>query len=699
MKRPADGGVPAVVVATGISSVAVQLVCVREYLAQFQGNEVVIALIFFCWLVFGGVGTAAARGLRTMPARSSTEILALLSCMLAIFSVGQVIAIRWLRDLVFIHGTSVGFYPTIGFVAATTLPYALLLGFVLPYSLAVIRRRSARYPGNWIYMADNAGDVAGGMIFSFALVHWLTPFQVLLAVHMPLMASVWWLESAFSRRTAVAGVLATAALVAGAAFEDRLLPTREGRLLHYEESRYGRIEVVESAGEVSFFTDGVPSLFSRDSALAEESVHFPLSQVDRPRRLLLVSAFGGMLAEVAKYSPDRVDYVELDPLVARLSLHFGLVTPMDKMSVMAEDARAYLSRTATQYDAILVSLPEPETYQVNRFYTAGFFALVKNHLAPGGVFSFSIQGVANYVSGIRQEKLSALANTAKTFFSHVMLMPGQRLFFICRDRPIRTDIPFLLKQKGVDTGHIRRYYAGDVTDQRIHQLNAAVDSSIPINMDLSPRLMRLAFVAWFDRHGESPLWFALMLTAVTLVYMIRISRPQWVLLTTGCVNIGAEMVAIFTFQMLYGYIYLQIGVLVTVFLAGLLPGAWAGGRYAGNRRRALMTSDLLLCLLLALFALTLTVARHSMPATVLYGFGLAVSLCCGFQFPLALMVCGDSTAAAAQSFSADLVGAALGVLLVSLVLIPFLGILWTTLCLAGIKFISFWIAGSIHATH
>ena len=35
------------------------------------------------------------------------------------------------------------------------------------------------------------------------------------------------------------------------------------------------------------------------------------------------------------------------------------------------------------------------------------------------------------------------------------------------------------------------------------------------------------------------------------------------------VNIGAEMVAIFTFQVLYGYIYLQIGVLVTVFLAGL----------------------------------------------------------------------------------------------------------------------------------
>ncbi|MBC2711268.1 MAG: hypothetical protein HGJ94_09815 [Desulfosarcina sp.] len=698
MKRPDDGGIRAVVVATGIASVAVQLVFIREYLAQFHGNEIVIAMIFFCWLVFGGIGAVAAKGFRAIVLPPSPKILALLSCLLTILSVGQVVAIRRLRDLVFIHGASVGFYPTFGFVAATILPYALLMGFVLPYSLLVVRRRSVRYPGNWIYMADNAGDVAGGAVFSFALVYWLTPFQILLAVHLPLLASLLRLESAFSRRTAAAGLVAFFTLVAGTAFEDRLLPTREGRRVHYAESRYGRIEVIESGGQVSLFTDGEPSLSSQDPALAEETVHFPLSQVDHPRHLLLVSAVGGMMAEVAKYHPDRVDYVELDPLAAQVQLRFGLVTPMDGMTVIAQDARAYLSVTSTRYDAILVSLPEPETFQMNRFYTAGFFDLVKKRLAPGGVFSFSVEGVANYISEIRQQKISSLANTAGTFFDHVVLMPGERLFFICRDRPVRTDIPVLLEKKGIDTQHIRRYFAGDLTGQRIRQINDAVDTGTPKNLDLSPRLMRLEFFGWFERHGESPRWFALVLTVAALVYLLQISRPQWVLLTTGCVNIGAEMLTIFTFQVLYGYIYLQIGVLVTVFLAGLLPGAWAGGRFAGNRRRALMTGDLLLCLLLLLFALFLVAARQGMPPTVLYGFGLAVSFCCGFQFPLALMVSGDSTAAASESFSADLVGAAIGVLLVSLVLIPFLGLLWATLCLAGIKLISFLVAGSIHET-
>jgi hypothetical protein len=45
---------------------------------------------------------------------------------------------------------------------------------------------------------------------------------------------------------AAAVTLAVVVLVAGAIFEDRLLPTREGRRIDYKESRYGRIEVIES---------------------------------------------------------------------------------------------------------------------------------------------------------------------------------------------------------------------------------------------------------------------------------------------------------------------------------------------------------------------------------------------------------------------------------------------------------------------
>ena len=443
----------------------------------------------------------------------------------------------------------------------------------------------------------------------------------------------------------------------------------------------------------------MPHITSHDPALAEESVHFPLSQVDRPQRVLLVSSIGGMLAEVAKYRPSQVDYVELDPMVAQLQRRFGLLAPTDNLTVIAEDARAYLAGSSELYDAILVNLPEPETYQMNRFFTAGFFALAKNRLAPGGVLSFAIEGAANYISANRQRKLSSLANAAGTQFDQVLLMPGRRLFFLCSDRLLDTDIPLLLESKGIPTRHIRHFFRDDLTDRRIRQFNEAVDPGVPPNLDLSPRLMRLAFLGWFQRHGEAPFWIILLGAAAAFAGMARMTKPQWVLLTTGCTGIGAEMLAIFTFQAIYGYIYLQLGVLVTVFLAGMLPGAWIGGRYAGSRRRALVGADLLLTLLLFLFALLLTAAPNTLPAASLYVFGLLISFGCGFQFPMALGLAGDDAAGASRSFSADLVGAALGVLLVSLVLIPFLGMIRTCHCLAGLKLVSSLISGSIHDTN
>ncbi len=698
LKRRGDGGIRFVVVATGIASVAVQLVFVREYLALFKGNEIVIALIFFFWLVSGGLGTLAAKWFQGGTATASPKILAFFSYLLAIFAVCQVSAIRQLRDVIFSHGTSVGFYATVGFVASTILPYALIVGFVLPYSLMVARQRFKDYPGNWIYMADNAGDVAGGVLFSFVLVHWLSPYQTLLIVHLPLMLALWWLASASSIQNAVACVLALVALLTGVLFEERLLPTRPGQRVHYAESRYGRIEVFDDEGEISIFTDGSPSFFSNNPALAEEVVHFPLSQVDQPRRLLLISTVGGIMEEIAKYHPERVDYLEIDPMVARMQLLFGTMASMEELVVISQDARAYLADTSVCYDAILVCLPEPETFQVNRFYTDGFFELAKAHLVPGGVLSFGMAGVANYISESKREKLSSLANAAKYVFKHVMIIPGRRLFFMCRDMPIRTDVPALLEEKGIETHYIRSYYIGDQTDQRIRQVNNAVDANVDPNRDLSPKFMQQVFVDWFSLHGESPKGFILTLTAMIIVYLFQLSRSQWILFTTGCVNMGAEMVTIFAFQMLYGYIYLQVGVLVTLFLTGLLPGAYIGGRFGGDRRKGLMVMDLLLCLMFLGFFLILLCIRQSVPVVVFYGFGLAVSFCCGFQFPLALRVSGDSTTAAAHSFSADLVGAAFGVLLVSLVLIPFAGVLWATLCLAFIKLTSCFIAGTIHET-
>jgi hypothetical protein len=74
-----------------------------------------------------------------------------------------------------------------------------------------------------------------------------------------------------------------------------------------------------------------------------------------------------------------------------------------------------------------------------------------------------------------------------------------------------------------------------------------------------------------------------------------------------------------------------------------------------------------------------------LPAAFFLGFGLAVSLACGFQFPVALRLRGGDAPALTQILSADLMGAACGTLMTNVLLIPYCGIIWTAVVLIGLK--------------
>jgi len=680
-----------VVIATGISSVVTQLLTIREFLTQFQGNEIVIALILFNWLVLGGLGTLLARVITGLFRQASATSLAWVSLVLGGFGILQLLAIRQLRDIVFIHGSSVGFYPTWLFTFLILTPYCLLLGFVLPYSLFVIRTDNANYPGARVYISDNMGDITGGALFSFALVYLVSPLQAILLAHLPLLGAAYFLFPV-SRRHRPSVFLSIGLLivifVAGVILEKRTLTTPEGHLVYYRESRYGRIEVYKDQEQHTLFEDGVPVFSSQNLSLAEEIIHYPLAGLDPLNHVLLISAQGGVMAELKKYQFKTVDYVELDPAVTRAQFRFGMIENIPGLNVIHQDGRAYLSQTDKIYDAIIVNLPEPETFQINRFYTSRFFELARKHLAAGGVLSFAMQGYDNYLAEPQRQKLSSLYNTVKAHFKNVLLLPGQKVFFLCRDQPLSVDIPAALVRRKIATAYISGFFYGNLTPARIEYLNQRLDPSTPVNTDTSPHLMRLMFTQWFTKFQTSPLGFFLVLAILSSVYLMKISREEYVLFSSGCMAMGSEILVIFAFQIYFGYIYLQIGIIITVFLAGLLPGAWLANKLQQPNKQILVLTDGLLIVMLVAFILALVGFADRLPVSFYLIFGFAVSLACGFQFPVALFLKGSDNTAATRTFSADLMGAACGTLLTSVVLIPYIGILPAAGVLIGLKLVS-----------
>lgn len=680
------------VIATGISSVVTQLLIIREFLAQFQGNEFIIALILFNWLVLGGIGTILARWVTRDLRAATVNRLGWLSLILAGMPAVQILAIRFLRDVFFIHGSSVGFYPTLSYSFLIIAPYCLMIGFVLPYSLFVIRAEKPDYPGARIYIIDNLGDVSGGALFSFALVFLVTPLKAVFLANLPLLVTAFLLLSRNSSRSRIAIWLGTGMtfiiLIVVIFLEPASLLQPSGRLVYYKESRYGRIEVQKDQEQFTLFVGGVPMFGTQNLSMAEETIHYPLSQLPRVQNILLISAEGGMMTELEKYRPASIDYVELDPKVAEVEFRFKMIKKIPGLKVIHQDGRAYLADSNKIYDAIIVNLSEPDTYQINRFFTDRFFDLARRHLAPHGVLSFAMKGFENYLAEPQRQKLSSLYNTVNDYFRHVLLLPGQKIFFLCSSQPLNTDIPALLARKNIPTRYIKGYYYGNLTHERIERLNALIDPLTPKNRDDYPQLMRLMFQQWFAKFSTSPTAFIAILAVVCMVYLIRISAEEFVLFSTGFTVMGSELLVIFAFQIFFGYIYFQIGLIVTVFLSGLLPGAWFGQKFRYRSKQTLALADGLLILLMGVLIVALRQGSYRLPVSFFLFYGFVVSLICGFQFPVALYLRGGDAPAVTQTFSADLIGAAFGTLITSVVLIPYFGIIWAAAGLIGLKMLS-----------
>jgi spermidine synthase len=679
-----------VVIATGISSVVTQLLVIREFLVQFQGNEFVIALILFSWLVQGGIGTYLS-SLFIKLVIPSPAILARFSLIIAGLPSVMIILIRELRDILFIHGSSVGFYQTFAFIFFTTAPYALLIGFVLPYSLFVLRSSDSDYPGSYIYITDNLGDIAGGALFTFFLVYFFSPLESVLISNILLLAATFYLFTS-SGRGRVYSILCTglvaAVLVFGVFIEEKTLSPAEGRLAYYNESKYGRIEIHQDGEQYTLFGDGLPVLSSQNTSAAEETIHYPLSQLSLPKHILIISSESNIMEEIEKYNPESIDYIELDPDLSDALFRFGLVKKIKGLNVINRDGRSFLSETDKIYDAIILNLPEPDTYQINRFYTDNFYASVKKHLSPAGVLSFSMEGYDNYIAEPQRQKISSVHNTLSRHFKNVILLPGQNIFFLASQSALTTDIPLALSNKGISTAYISSYYYGNLTEDRINQLKELIDVKTPFNTDTYPQLMRIMFLQWFAKFSTSPYVFVIIISVLSFIYLFFITKEEFVLFSTGCMAMGTEILIIFAFQIFYGYIYLKIGIIITVFLAGLLPGAWIGNRYGSNKKISLVLTDILLILLTGILITAFKQDGYpiSLFAFLLYGF--IVSMICGYQFPTALKITGESNPAVTKLFSADLIGAAAGTLVISVAVIPYFGIIWAAICLIALKAVS-----------
>lgn len=686
--------IPFAVTVLGISHIVTQITVIREFINVFAGNEVVLGILFSLWMLLTGFGAWLGRFVRIF---SLQMLLFRLSLFLVAFlPIAHIVLIRFLRDYLFIRGEMPGIGPLIIWATALLTPYCLITGLLLTIACGILPAYdSGKLSIGKVYFFDNIGDILGGILFTFILVLYFNNLTILYVPAFLCLLGLLFVKGYnvgreyFRLFRGIVGMILLIIIIFLPLEDTSLQWLYPGqKIVDHLESPYGRVVVTRDYDQISFFENG-EHLFSTPNIFAnEELVHYALPQLPDVESVLLISGgVSGILDEVLKYDVDTVDYVELDPSIITAGMkHLNIQFPQ-AVHLQQHDGRNFIRNTKKKYNAVILDLPDPTSLQLNRFYTYEFFNEVKAILLPQGIICFGVQGAENYISHDQALFLSTLHNTLKRVFNHVLIIPGERNIFIASDRTLSSDIATLIASRKIQTTYVNKHYlSGRVTAERLSFIKQHIIDDVSPNHDFRPTAFIYSIRIWLNMFQETfkiPLLVTFLFFAI---YFARIGMINKTLFTTGFTASSMEILILFCYQISHGSVYTGIGFIIASFMLGLAAGSYMANRLLLVTPKNILKIEAYIIIYILIFLL-IVVAGKSLHGIIIFPvLAVVIGTLTGAEFPIASRLVHSSPSETAGSlYAADLLGGSLGAIVVSLFLVPSIGIYYTCLMLAAFK--------------
>lgn len=713
----------------GLISILGQVVLLRELNVAFFGIELIYLLALGIWLFWTAIGALIGR--RTyLPSYNHIAVLFI------IFGVTLPLDVVFIRASRFIFGGVPGAY--LSFLQQLTvavislLPAGLLSGLLF--------RKAAR-----IYVADgktlaiayaieSAGGLTGGLLATLFLKWGIQNCAVsllcgLASIITPII--FFWLPqrrgmikgegyfyaggSRYLIRTAMALACIFMALLWEVSPIDRQMTAwNHPHLLESMDSPYGRVTVTRLHDQVSVFENDALA-FETEGTEAEYFCHLAALQHANPQHVLILGGgIEGIVREMAKHGPKTIDYVELNPVMLNLAtqhlsddIQKSLKAP--NVHITFADPRRFLKECGT-YDLILVGMPDPTSGQANRFYTREFFEQCAAKLNPGGILGFRLRSAENLWSMPLTRRTISICRALQAVFPEVLFLPGTTNIVTASGQPL-PQTPEIMSRRLQDRRITARLISPNYinylfTNDRFFEIrNLLKHESAQANTDVRPACYQYAFTIWLSKFFPrialidfssliesgiaKPQLQLLLWISLPFIFLLSrflpVLRRVLLVAVAGFLGMVLETVIILYYQVKYGVLYQDIGILLMSFMAGLALGAMvingAMVRYADKKTSARWYGvGLLICFCLLCVALAAKIATsisiglmHTMGYLAVAGFLVA-----GIFAFASLYGIREQKDVIPILYSTDLIGGCLGSLLGSLILIPVLGLDVTT---------------------
>ena len=748
--KPAISSPVLSITTTGFVATVAQIILLRELLVLFYGNELSAGLIFAGWLLWSAVGSGLAA---KWAFKFSTQI-SLLRLMLVSLAALLPLAVIFIRSTRIIWMLPAGELPSIGKMLLISITVS---GIFCPVSGAIfgvcwaIHREKGASQSLWIYFGEALGAAAGGLIVYFVFLPYSSVFKTIwISSGIGLFISGWllrpWWPYSNLRLDHFIWIAVSLLTIVGSLGSARLEHISRqwlwgSSLSAVYDTSFHNIAVLKKEDQVSVFTNGLWLFSEPDRLSAEQGAHLTLLQHPHPESVLVLGGgIVGLLGELLKHPGIRyIDYVEPDPdfirlLKPHLSPAVGAFLDHPRVQLIHQDPRVFMRSADTRYDVILMNMGDPITAQMNRFYTAEFFALTKQMLSQGGLFSFAVSGGESMLGPTQARFLSSLNKTLLQIFSHTLIYPGDQNRFLATDRSgvLLSDSEALaarISERLLELTYIREDVLQDALSPfRLDYFKSILEDArgVAVNRDLSPicyfhNLMLWAiqwhtglqklflFLAGIELQW---LWTAMAVAGVFSVSIFWSGQPKYrravgvSIFVSGGIEMILQVVLLLSFQILAGFVYRQLALIIAFFMTGLALGAgWIAWQNPSRKntittRAHFIRVQALVCVLPLGLMLILRWAPdgiHNFLSSTAIGWlfsvlSLVSGILGGVHFALAVKVMVGTGFAVekigGRFYALDLAGAALGVLMATLFIIPIYGIMNTLLLLSALAGIS-----------
>lgn len=680
----------------GSTSIIAQVILLREFMTVFSGNELVIGQVLANWMILTGIGAYLGK----FPLRIKRAYPVIVSGLLLLSGLPFITAflINFLKNIVFPVGSVISVFQIFFGSLLLLVPFCLVSGFLFTFIANCYSELRNQNETGSVYGFESVGSIAGGLLSGLLFIFVFSSIESLLvlAIVNGLVLFLTGLKKAAKKLIGVPVLVVVPAFVLLFFHPEKMIRSRvypNQEIVVSKDSPHGNIVITRREKLWSVYNNNVLLFDSENFMLNEEAVHFAMLQHINPKNVLLVSGgISGQIAELKKYAPESIDYVEDNRWLLTL-MKDTLAKMTDKsIQVYATDPMRFIRNSNKMYDVAILNLSGPSTLQTNRFYTVEFFTLLKKKLSSGAVLSFGIPSPPNYLNQEAVDLNSTIYASLKKVFRNVIILPGEQNYFLASDSSLTCNIAELVKEKGIENRYVNSDYIDDaLLKMRGENILSALNPSAEINQNLNPVLYQQQLAYWLSQFKGKYWLMAALAGVLALFVFLRGSTPSQVMFLTGFSASGLEILLLFGLQVFFGNIYLLTSFVFTGFMFGLASGSFFGRSFSG--RNYLPVTQLLIGAFDALVGISLfSSGMAELSPAFVYLLYLAatalIGLFTGFQFAqVSQNRTGNYAEISGETYSYDLVGSALGAFMVSVFLVPRLGIVESVLIIASVNIV------------